>query len=98
MSGVWLRGVWVTADEIDAAIIATCLRPENTTEGRMYLRIVYGDSGAIVTTPEDEGALWELLHSMAVGPGKGVVIRKWSHPRYERWLKHNEWFNNVVVV
>ena len=37
MTGVWLRGVWVTSDEIDAAIIATCLRPDNTTDLQVVL-------------------------------------------------------------
>lgn len=60
----------------------------------MYERIVYGDSGAIITTPQDEGALWQLLHDMATGRAKSVVTRKWSNSRYDRWFRNEfsvEW-------
>ena len=85
---LWLRGVMMTDDEVETAIIATCLRPECKTEAYvLYWLVTRGTTPDGVLHFGDEQALWKILHAMREAkPTSAQTAAVWiTHVRYEHW-------------
>lgn len=83
----------MTAGEVEAAIIATCLRPECRMAARTLQWIVtQGTRPSAGVYFNDERSLWNLLHIMrqrAVDEGRKQFDTKIGSSRYEQWWQRH---------